>query len=58
MAVNVSNRKGNVKNIRSHALNTTKKRQKTNLQVVKLDDGSTVRLSVKEIRTMNKNKEA
>ena len=58
MAVNVSNRKGNVKNIRSHALNTTKKRQKTHLQVVKLDDGSKVRLSVKEIRTMNKNKEA
>ena len=58
MAVNVSNRKGNVKNIRSHALNSTKKRQKTNLQVVKLDDGSKVRLSVKEIRTMNKNKEA
>ena len=58
MAVNVSNRKGNVKNIRSHALNNTKKRQKTNLQVVKLDDGSKVRLSVKEIRTMNKNKEA
>ena len=58
MAVNVSNRKGNVKNIRSHALNTTKKRQKTNLQVVKLDNGSKVRLSVKEIRTMNKNKEA
>lgn len=58
MAVNVSNRKGNVKNIRSHALNTTKKRQKTNLQVVRLDDGSKVRLSVKEIRTMNKNKEA
>ena len=58
MAVNVSNRKGNVKNIRSHALNTTKIRQKTNLQVVKLDDGSKVRLSVKEIRTMNKNKEA
>lgn len=58
MAVNVSNRKGNVKNLRSHALNTSKKRQKTNLQVVKLDDGSKVRLSVKEIRTMNKNKEA
>lgn len=58
MAVNVSNRKGNVKNLRSHAMNTSKKRQKTNLQVVKLDDGSKVRLSVKEIRTMNKNKEA
>ena len=58
MAVNVSKRKGNVKNIRSHALNATKKRQKVNLQVHTLDDGSKVRLSVKEIRTMNKNKEA
>ncbi len=58
MAVNVSNRKGNVKNIRSHALNATKKRQKTNLQVCTLDDGSKVRLSVKEIRTLNKQKKS
>ena len=46
MAVNVSSRNGNVKNIRSHALNATKKRQKVNLQVYKLDDGSKVILSV------------
>ena len=58
MAVNVSNRKGNVKNIRSHALNATKKRQKVNLQVHTLDDGSKVRLSVKEIRTLNKQKKS
>lgn len=58
MAVNVSSRKGNVKNIRSHALNATKKTQKTNLQVYKLEDGTKVRLSVKEIRTLNKIKEA
>lgn len=58
MAVNVSNRNGNVKNIRSHALNKTSKRQKVNLQVYRLDDGSKVRLSVKEIRDFNKQKKA
>jgi len=58
MAVNISGRKGNVKNIRSHALNATKKRQRVNLQAYKLEDGSTVRLSTKEIRTLNKNEKA
>ena len=58
MAVNVSKRNGNVKNIRSHALNSTKKRQKVNLQTYTLENGKKVRLSVKEIRTLNKNKEA
>ena len=33
MAVNVTTRKDNVKNMRSHALNATKKRQDLNLQV-------------------------
>ena len=36
MATNVSNRTGNVKNLRSHSLRATKKRQKLNLQVVRL----------------------
>jgi ribosomal protein L28 len=58
MAVNVSNRKGNVKNTRSHALNATKKRQKLNLQVVRLDDGSKVRMSTKEKRALLKNQKA
>ncbi len=58
MAVNVSNRVGNVKNKRSHALNATKSRQKLNLQVCKLDDGSSVRMSVKEKRTLLKNQKA
>ena len=58
MAVNVSERKGNVKNIRSHALNATKKRQNVNLQVHKLEDGTKVRLSAKEIRTLKKNEKA
>ena len=58
MAVNVSARKGNVKNKRSHALNATKTRQNLNLQVYRLDDGSKVRISTKEKRTLKKNQEA
>jgi len=58
MAVKATTRKGNVKNIRSHALNATKKRQKVNLQVYRLDDGSKVRLSVKEIKDLNKQKKS
>ena len=54
MAVNVTTRKGNVKNLRSHALNATKKRQNLNLQVYRLEDGTKVRLSTKEIRTLRK----
>ena len=38
MAVNISKRVGNVKNQRSHALNSTKTRQKLNLQVYRLAD--------------------
>lgn len=54
MAKNLSNRKPNVKNLRSHALNATKKKQGLNLQVVTLDDGNKVRMSVKEKRAMKK----
>ena len=58
MAINVTTRKDNVKNIRSHALNATKKRQNLNLQVYRLEDGTKVRLSAKEIRTLMKNERA
>ena len=58
MAVNATQRTGNVKNIRSHALNATKRRQKLNLQVYRLKDGTKTRLSTKEIRTLNKNEKA
>ena len=58
MAVNISTRKGNVKNKRSHALNSTKKRQNLNKQIYRLEDGSKTRLSVKEIRTLKKNEQA
>ena len=55
MAVNMTTRKDNVKNTRSHALNATKKRQNLNLQVYRLEDGTKVRLSTKEQRTLKKN---
>lgn len=58
MAVNISKRVGNVKNKRSHALNTTKARQKLNLQVYRLEDGSKTRISTKEKRTLLKNQKA
>ncbi len=58
MAVNVTSRKGNVKNKRSHALNATKKRQNLNLQVYRLEDGTKVRISAKEKRTLLKNEKA
>ena len=58
MAVNISKRAGNVKNQRSHALNATKKRQNLNLQVYRLEDGSKVRISAKEKRTLLKNQKA
>ena len=48
MAVNVTSRTGNVKNTR----------QKLNLQVVRLDDGSKVRMSTKEKRALLKNQKA
>lgn len=54
MAVNITTRKDNVKKLRSHALNATKKRQNLNLQVYRLEDGTKVRLSAKEIRTLKK----
>jgi ribosomal protein L28 len=54
MAKNESNRKPNIKNLRSHALNATKKKQKLNLQVVTLENGEKVKLSAKEIRNMKK----
>lgn len=58
MAVNISKRKGNIKNKRSHAMNATKTKQNLNLQAYRLEDGTKVRLSTKEIRTLKKNEKA
>lgn len=59
MAINASVRKPNMKKrIRSHALNTTNSTQKLNLQVHRLDDGTKVRMTTKEKRTLKKNEKA
>ena len=55
MAVNVTKKKPLFGNKRSHALNATRKKQGVNLQTVTLEDGTKVRLSAREIRTMRKN---
>ena len=55
MAINLSDRKPNKrKRIRSHALNTTKMRQKVNMQKVTLN-GVTVIMSAKEAKKFRKN---
>lgn len=54
MAKNVSNKKPLAGNRRSHSCRATKHTQKVNLQVVTLDNGQKVRMSTRELRTMNK----
>lgn len=55
MAINVSDRKPNCSaRQRSHALNTSNRKQKLNLQVVRLEDGRRVRVTTKEKRTLLK----
>lgn len=53
MAKNISSRKNMSANNRPFSLKATKKTQKVNLQTVKLD-GKKVRMSAKEIRSMEK----
>lgn len=54
MAIKVTNKKPLTGNKRSHAQNATKMQQKPNLQVVRLEDGTKVRMSAREIRNMRK----
>ena len=54
MAIKVTNKKPLTGNSRSHALNATKKQQKPNLQVIRLEDGTRIRMSAREIRSMRK----
>ncbi len=54
MAKKVSSKKPLFGNKRSHALNTTKKRQKVNMQKVTLN-GVTVVMSAKEAKKFRKN---
>lgn len=57
MAIKVTNKKPLTANNRSHALNATKRQQKPNLQVVRLEDGTKVRMSAREARSFRKQAE-
>jgi len=54
MAVKVTTKKPLFGNNRSHAMNATRRQQKPNLQNVTLENGLKVRLSARELRTLNK----
>ena len=54
MAKNVTNKKPLAGNRRSHSCRATKHSQKVNLQLVTLADGSKVRMSAREKRTLAK----
>ncbi|MDD6224143.1 MAG: L28 family ribosomal protein [bacterium] len=54
MAVKVTKKKPLFGNKRSHALNATRKKQGVNLQTVRLEDGTKVRISARELRTSRK----
>lgn len=58
MAVKVTNRKPLKGNDRSHALNTSKRARKLNLQVHTLEDGTKVRITAREKRTLRKEEKA
>lgn len=54
MAVKVTNKKPLSGNRRSHSCRATKHAQKVNLQLVTLENGTKVRMSAREKRTLNK----
>ena len=57
MAKKVSTKKPLFGNLRSHALNITKTKQKPNLQTLTIN-GEKVRISTREARTINKKNKA
>ena len=54
MATKVTSKTALLGNRRSHSCRATKHAQKTNLQVMTLADGSKVRTTAREMRTLNK----
>ncbi|MBQ3435914.1 MAG: 50S ribosomal protein L28 [Bacilli bacterium] len=58
MPVKVTNRKPLKGRDRSHALNTSNRARKLNLQVHRLEDGTKVRITAKEKRTLKKDNKA
>ncbi len=58
MAIKVTNKKPLSGNRRSHACNATKHAQKPNLQKITLDNGESIRISARELRTLKKYSDA
>ena len=58
MPVKATNRKPLKGRDRSHALNTSNRARKLNLQVHRLEDGTKVRITAKEKRTLKKDNKA
>ena len=54
MAKKVTSKKPLSGNLRSHSCRATKHSRKPNLQKVTLDNGQTIRLSARELRTLKK----
>jgi len=54
MATNISTKKPLKGNNRSHSLRATKRARNLNLQVYRLEDGTKVRMTAREIRTLRK----
>lgn len=54
MAIKATNKKPLFGNKRSHACNATRHAQKPNLQKVTLSDGTTIKISARELRTLKK----
>ena len=58
MAIKLTNKKPLSGNRRSHACNATKHAQKPNLQKITLDNGESIRISARELRTLKKYSDA
>lgn len=54
MAKKVTSKKPLAGNVKSHSNLKTKHSRKPNLQKIKLDNGETIRMSAREIRTLKK----
>lgn len=54
MAKKITEKKPLFGNRRSHACNATRHAQKPNLQKVTLDNGETIRMSARELRSLKK----
>ena len=54
MSKKITSKKPLSGNLRSHSLRATKHVRKPNLQKVTLDNGETIRMSARELRTLKK----